>query len=120
MAGKTAATTDEPVEKRKPTVVRKFEAPDVIAAEFGVTSQADYHIEGLVASENIPSLLDAFGIAEVKSMAFPLQRIRAKHGEVWRMRIDPTAVHMVEGKPVTLHRWVFNREKPELTAGANN
>jgi hypothetical protein len=119
MARAAAATADEPVQTRRPVKTKKMGLPAELAAEFGVTIQELYHTEGLVPTEHVMDLLEAFGIPDVQSISFPFQRLKKGNGEIWRMRIDAASMHVVEGKPVSLHRWIWVQDLPERTASAN-
>jgi hypothetical protein len=104
---------------KPPIKLRQFAAPAELAAEFNPTIQEPYHFEGLVPTERLQALLDAFGVPDIKSMSFPLQRIKRQHGEIWRIRIDPASVQMLEGKPANLHRWSFVLDSQERVSSAN-
>jgi len=100
------------------TKVRKFEAPGELAEKFGVYTQQEHYIGGLVKTEDIRELLDAFGLHERRDVVLPFQHLKKQHGEVWGMRVESLASHNVEGSPVMAHAWVFMQHQPETVSGA--
>jgi hypothetical protein len=81
-------------------------------------TEAEDHISGAVATDQVRNLLDAFGLTERTSIVFPFQHIKKQHGEVWSMRIEPLAAHTIDGKPVLAHQWVYMRQQPESVGAA--
>jgi hypothetical protein len=98
--------------------LRPFKAPDTMPAEFGMQTEAEDHISGVVATDQVRNLLDAFGLHERANVVFPFQHMKKQHGEVWSMRIEPLAAHTVEGKPVMAHQWTYMRQQPESVGAA--
>lgn len=118
MAGRQAAAEESTAVRRAPsTKVKRFTAPDELKAEFGVLSQTEDHIQGVVTTENVRDLLDSFGLHERTEIQFPFQHLKRQHGEIWRMRIENAAVHTVEGKPVIGHQWIYMQDQPERVGG---
>jgi hypothetical protein len=101
------------------TKLRRFAAPESLAAEFGVTTQTEDHIQGVVPTEKVRELLDAFGLHERTEVQFPFCHMKRQHGEIWRMRIEPASAHTVEGKTVLGHQWVYMQDQPERVGSAN-
>jgi hypothetical protein len=122
---KRAPSEAEPMFRREhgsapahaPVKLRKFEAPREIAEKFGVTTQSEELVTGLIKTEDVRELLDAFGLQDRGDVVFPFQHIKRQHGEIWAMRIEGPAAHMIEGKPVMAHAWVFQQAWPERVAG---
>lgn len=98
--------------------IPKFEAPNELAPQLGAQSITEFHIQGVVTTDNVRDLLDAFGLQNRTEVTFPFQHIVRKHGEIWRMRIEAPAGHTVDGKPVMGHQWTFMRDYPELVGAA--
>lgn len=96
-----------------PARMRRFEAPKEMAAELGVTSQSQDEIHGVVSTENVRTLLDAFGLESRAEIQFPFQHMKKQHGEIWRMRIEPAATHTVDSQTVAGHKWVYVQDIPE-------
>lgn len=117
MAKATAAEEPTAPPVRVPVKTKRFELPRELSPDFGVTMEEQYHVEGLVESASVPALIAAFNVPDVKSISFPFQRLNKRGGEIWRLRIDPAAVHVVEGKALSLHRWLYVQDLPERTAG---
>jgi hypothetical protein len=103
---------------RPPVKLRKFEAPAELAQKFGVQTQQEYHISGVVKTEDLRDLLDAFGLQERSEVAFPFQHMKKQHGEIWGMRIEPADVHVVNGRPLIGHSWTFMQHYPERVGAA--
>jgi hypothetical protein len=119
MAGKAAVEERSAPAHRQQTVkAKRFTAPEEYKAEFGVQSQTEDHVQGIVSTENVRDLLDSFGLQERSEIVFPFQHLKKQHGEIWRMRIEPAAVHTVEGKQVMGHSWVYMQDQPERVGGA--
>lgn len=93
--------------------VHKFVAPDELKAEFGVQSQTENHIQGVVATENVRDLLDSFGLQDKSEIVFPFQHMKKANGEVWGIRIEPPAVQTLDRQIVTGHQWVYMKHHPE-------
>jgi len=113
MAAKQQAS--EPITRASHTSVKitKFEAPKELAPEFGVQFAEETHIQGVVGTENVRALLDAFGLAERKDISFPFQHLKKGQGEIWSMRIEPSAGHTLNGSPVVGHQWIYHQAMPE-------
>lgn len=111
------AEKSAPARQAQPPRPKKFAAPDEFKAEFGVQSEADNHVQGVVATEHVRDLLDAFGLHERTEVQFPFQYLKHRNGEIWRIRIENAAAHTVKGKPVIGHQWVYMQDKPERVAG---
>jgi hypothetical protein len=113
-------TTPERTHHQAPQTLklRKFAAPAELQAEFGLQFQSEDHITGIVATEHVRDLLDAFGLQDRTVITFPFQHIKKQHGEVWRMRIEPSATHTVNGKLVNGHQWAFTQDIPERVGAA--
>lgn len=92
---------------------RRFTAPDELKAEFGVQSQTENHIQGVVATENVRDLLDSFGLQDKSEIVFPFQHMKKANGEVWGIRIEPPAVQTLDRQIVTGHQWVYMKHHPE-------
>lgn len=95
------------------TRVRKFAAPDELAAEFGTLTQTEDRIQGVVETKNVRALLDAFGLQERSEVVFPFQHMKKQHGEIWAMRIEPASAHTLDGQPMMGHQWVYHQAQPE-------
>lgn len=118
MAEKTAPP-ERPSHQAPPTQkLRKFAAPAELQAEFGLQFQSEDNITGIVPTEHVRELLDAFGLQDRTIVTFPFQHIKKQHGEVWRMRIEPTATHTVNGKLMNGHQWAFTQDIPERVGAA--
>jgi len=101
-----------------PVKVRKFGPPDELAAKFGVETQSDDRIQGIVPTDHIRELLDSFGLHDRTEIVFPFQHMKRQHGEIWRMRIETAKHHSLEGKPVYGHQWIYEQQWPERVQGA--
>ena len=118
MAEKAAvAERSAPPRQAQPTKAKRFTAPDEYKAEFGVQTQTEDHVQGVVAMEHVRDLLDSFGQHERSEIQFPFQHLKKQHGEIWRMRIENEAVHTVDGKPVKGHQWIYMQDQPERVGG---
>jgi hypothetical protein len=106
-----------PAAPRQPVKLRKFEAPAELAEKFGVQSQQEDQITGLVKTEDVRELLDTFGLQERSEVVFPFQHLKKQHGEIWGMRIEPLASHSIAGAPVVAHAWTFMQQYPERVGG---
>lgn len=102
---------------RAPVRLRKFEAPREIATKFNVTTQSEEFIAGLVRTEDVRELLDAFGLQDRAEVVFPFQHMKRQHGEIWAMRVEPPSTHTVDGLPVMAHAWTYQQALPERVAG---
>jgi len=118
MAEKATPPTQQARPTKEATRLRQFKAPETIPAEFGMQTETEDHISGAVTTEHVRALLDAFGLQERTSVVFPFQHMKKQHGEIWSMRIEPLAAHMVDGKPVMAHQWVYMRQQPETVGAA--
>lgn len=98
--------------------VRKFGPPDELPAGFGVDTQTDERIQGVVPTDQVRALLDAFGLQERTEIVFPFQHIKRAHGEIWRLRIEAAKHHSVKGEPVYGHQWIYEQQLPERVQGA--
>lgn len=114
-----AFPTSAPAVPRGAVKLRKFEAPAQLSEKFGVQSQQENHISGLVKTQDVRELLDAFGLQERTEVVFPFQHMKKQHGEIWGMRIEPIASHSVNGIPMQAHSWVFMLQYPESVGQAN-
>lgn len=115
MATKTNDTpASAPPRPPTSTRVNKFAAPDELSSDFGVLTQSDYRIQGVVGTADVRTLLDAFGLQKRPEVVFPFQHMERQHGERWSMRIEPVAAHTVESKPVLGHQWIYMRDQPEI------
>lgn len=116
MAKQPAAEERTEHVRREPTKrIVRFEAPKEIPAHFNLDSDAEDHLTGRVTTDGVRELLDAFGLHERTEVVFPFQHIARRHGEIWAMRIEPIAPHMIEGKPALAHAWSYTRQYPENT-----
>lgn len=117
---RAAATHEDSAAARPPvaTKLRRFEAPAELAAAFGVQAQTEDHIQGVVPTDEVRALLDAFGLQERTEVQFPFCHMKRQHGEIWRMRIEPAAAHTVNGKTVIGHQWVYMQDQPERVGAA--
>jgi hypothetical protein len=97
--------------------LRKFEAPPELAEKFGVTTHSEEFVSGVVKTADVRDLLDAFGLQDRSEIVFPFQHMKRQHGEIWSMRVEPPASHMVDGQPVIAHAWTFQQSLPERVAG---
>lgn len=113
MAEKETRASSAPPPRPQGQRLRQFRAPEELPGAFGVQVQDDGHIQGVVATENVRALLDGFGLDDRKQIVFPFSHMKKQHGEVWSMRIEPQAVHHVEGQAVVGHTWLFRQEQPE-------
>jgi hypothetical protein len=93
--------------------MRNFEPPAELDRRFGVLAQNEDRIDGLVRTEDVRALLDAFGLQDRTEIVFPFQHIKRRHGEVWRMRIEPLSAHSVEGNVAMAHHWVYMQDTNE-------
>jgi hypothetical protein len=109
----------EPAAPKAPVKLRKFEAPAELSEKFGVQTQQEDHITGLLKTEHVRQLLDAFGLQDRTELSFPFQHLKKQHGEIWSMRIEPAAVHSVDGAPVLAHQWTYMQQYPERTGAAS-
>lgn len=118
MAGKQQQ--DSPVTRIAHTTVKitKFEAPKELPPEFGVQFAEETHIQGVVGTENVRGLLDAFGLTDRKDISFPFQHLKKGGGETWSMRIEPAAAQTLDGAPVMGHQWIFHQSSPERVGTA--
>lgn len=107
----------EPKRAVKRSPARKFEAPDMDLAPFGVQVHQEYFIQGVVESAKVRELLDAFGLQEKKEFHFPFQHIKSSGNETWSMRIEPSADHMIDGQHLRGHQWIYKRDSPEIQTG---
>lgn len=118
MAEKAAvAERSAPARQAQTPRAKRFTRPDEFKAEFGIQTDTEHHVQGVVATENVRDLLDSFGLHERTEVQFPFQHLKRQHGEIWRMRIENAAAHTVEGKPVIGHQWVYMQDQPERVAG---
>lgn len=113
MPKETAAERSAQPRTPPPARMRRFEAPKEMPADLGVTSQSEDEIHGVVTTENVRTLLDAFGLEARTEIQFPFQHMKRQHGEIWRMRIEPAATHTVDGQTVAGHKWVYVQDMPE-------
>lgn len=110
--------TSAPPRPTTATKLKRFTAPEQLEADFGVITQTEDHIQGVVGTEHVRALLDAFGLHERAEVQFPFQHMKRQHGEIWRMRIEPASAHTLEGKPVLGHQWVYMQDQPERVGAA--
>lgn len=115
MATKTVEKVPDAVRTVAPVKRMRFEAPEELAAKFGVQAQTPEHIQGVVATDDVRELLDGFGLHRRADVVFPFQHIATRHGETWSMRVEAAAPIQIDGKHVIGHQWVYMRQKPELT-----
>lgn len=118
MANKEAPAAPAPATAARTTKVRLFKAPDELPAKFNVQAQTDSVLFGVVATEDVRELLDAFGLQHRNDVTFPFQHIKKAHGEQWQMRIENDAVHQVDSKHLKGHQWVYSQQIPETTGTA--
>lgn len=119
MASKQEVTRESaPPRPPASTKLKRFTAPEDLSADFGVVTQTEDHIQGVVATEKVRALLDAFGLHERTEVQFPFQHLKRQHGEIWRMRIEPAAAHTLDGKTVLGHQWVYMQDQPERVGAA--
>jgi len=118
MAGKQAAADEAPPKPpTKPPAPKRFEAPSMDLTEYGATTQHEDFVAGVVPSSKVRELLDLFGLQDRTEVVFPFQHIKRMHGEIWRMRIEPSTDHVILGTHVYGHDFAFMRDYPERTAG---
>lgn len=113
-------TQQQPRKQEKapaPPKFRKFEAPNEDLEPFGVQTQREDYIDGVVESPKVRALLDLFGLQDRSEVVFPFQHMKRAHGELWSMRIEPAQDHIVAGAHIHGHRWIYKRELPETNAG---
>jgi hypothetical protein len=111
---KEIAAPEQPKHSPPPAVrVFRFEAPKELSAQFGAAFVSEGEIQGVVGTEHIRALLDAFGLVDRKDFGLPFQYMRKAHGEIWSMRIEPLGGHIVNGVPVMGHQWIYRQELPE-------
>lgn len=106
---KDEVTTTVP---RASTVVKKdvLDAPAELSADFGVQFCEQSQIQGVVATQFVPELLSAFGIAGVEHFGFPFQRFGKNNDGRTSIRIEPAAGHSLNHVPVVGHQWIFRQE----------
>jgi hypothetical protein len=109
------AVSSAPAQRIAP---KKFAAPENIPEHFGVETQAEDHIQGIVATKDIRELLSAFGVPERNGMTFPFQHMKKAHGEIWSIRIEAEGTHTIDGEVAKGHRWVYMRQFPESVGAA--
>jgi hypothetical protein len=98
--------------------VFKFGAPKELPAQFGATFVSDQEIQGVIPTERLRALIDAFGLADKRDISIPFHHMRKAHGEIWSMRIESLAGHNVDGVPVMGHQWIYRQELPERMGSA--
>ena len=115
------ATTERSAPEKRPPAARprRFTAPDELKAEFGVQSQTENHIQGVVTTENVRDLLDSFGLQDKSEIVFPFQHMKKANGEVWGIRIEPPAVQTLDRNIVLGHQWVYMKHHPEGAPAGN-
>lgn len=119
MAGKEKQVAPvSPAPVRQAVKLRKFAAPDELDEKFGVQTQQENHISGVVKTEDCRDLIEAFGVHDRPEIPFPFQYIKKQHGEVWSMRIEPAASVTLDGVPVIRHSWTFMQQYPESVGAA--
>lgn len=109
----TAEERHETPRRELPKRITRFEAPKEISPHWNLDSDAEDHLTGLVTTDRVRELLDAFGLAERKDVVFPFQHIARSKGEIWSMRVEPLTAHTLDGKPVMAHAWTYSRQYPE-------
>lgn len=119
MATKDAVAAPAPAPRPQGQKLKQFKAPDDLPSNFGVQVQLDNHIQGIVTTENIRPLLDGFGLADRQNIVLPFLHQKKQHGEMWSMRIEPSAVHHLPEGAVTGHTWIFRQEQPESVGSSN-
>jgi hypothetical protein len=107
--------TPEPQRHSPPPAVRvfKFEPPKELSPNFGATHASEAEIQGVVSTDRIRELIDAFGLVDRKEFGIPFHYMRKAHGEIWSMRIESLGGHIVNGVPVMGHQWIYRQELPE-------
>lgn len=110
MAAATAEKKEPVKATRANPAPKRFELPAEFPAAIHVTVNQHNHYEGLVATEDVPELIEAFSIPNAQPTTFPWQRLNQRRGEEWMFRIDPAAMYTVENKLQSLHRWSYIRE----------
>lgn len=107
-----------PASAPQPTKRNAFKAPDELSSLFGVQHNEEQHIQGIVRTENVRTLLDSFGLTEKKDISFPFQHMKKGGGEIWSMRIEPAAGHTLDGAPIVGHQWIYSQQMPERVGAA--
>lgn len=95
-----------------------MKCPEELPAKFNPLAAEEFHVQGVVATADIRALLDTFGLSERKHFAIPFQEIDKRGMEIWSLRIEDVASHVVDGVPMVGHQWQYRRERPELTSAA--
>lgn len=117
MATKTENTSTAVAERPRDRRPRAFEAPPEFPPAAGVQFADEKMIQGVVSTDNIRALLDAFGLQNREQISIPFHHIKAQRGERWSLRVEAPAVHNVEGKVVVGHTWIYRRDHPEESVG---
>lgn len=109
---KTAAQEAPPAATKLPPrrTVTKFVAPDEIPNHFRPYTTTDSYVDGFVDDADVRALLDIFGLAKRGSVVFPFQHIERRDGDMFTMRVEPSASHDVDGATITAHRWTYARQ----------
>lgn len=112
----TKETVQEPPVRRTPPPVKpsKLQRPAEVPKIANLTFETDTRLEGIVKTEDIRELLDAFGLHDASVASFPFQKMIREHGELWSFRIEALAPHEVGKTHVMAHHWIYRREMPEV------
>lgn len=113
MAGKDIVATPETAPPPASRKLQKFGPPDEMPEEFGLQAYDSFFMDGVVYTESVRTLLDAFGLSKRSEVVFPFQHIEKKNGEIWRMRIEPLAAQTFDGETIMGHKWVYVQDQPE-------
>jgi len=95
---------------------RRFGPPAELTPDLGVLAASEEYIQGIVSTENLPRLLDAFAVPPRHGMTMPFQHIVKQHGEFGSLRIEASALHTVDDAPIVGHQWAYCKDQPGHTA----
>jgi hypothetical protein len=104
--------------RHAPAKLTKFQAPAELSPHFGALVAREDFIQGIVPTQYVRELLDAFGLSDRHEIVFPFQHLKRAQGEIWSMRIEPAQGHTIEGCPVIGHQWIYHQAYPERVGAA--
>lgn len=93
--------------------VNALEAPSDLPERFHPTAAEEGHMQGVVETKDIRSLLNTFGLTEVKEISIPFHHVKRGDRSTFSLRIEGPASHPVDGDVMVGHQWLFRREWPE-------
>lgn len=103
-----------PVQKK----IRRFGPPEEFAPELGVMNATADHVQGIVSTQHLPKLFEAFAVSPRNGMTFPFQYILKQHGEFPSLRVEASELHGFEDTMVQGHQWAYHRDQPGHLAQA--